>query len=67
VIVVTTESVIGHLIVRMLRQYFGVVVGCHGLGGNMMAGLRSIAGAETGDTMSEIVAHETTAAIEPAP
>jgi uncharacterized protein YbjQ (UPF0145 family) len=65
VIVVTTESVTGHLIVRMSRQYLGVVVRCHGLGRNMMAGLRSIAGAETDNTMSET--HETAAAIESAP
>jgi hypothetical protein len=33
----------------------------------MMAGIRSIAGAEISDAMSEIVAHETAAVIEPAP
>jgi uncharacterized protein YbjQ (UPF0145 family) len=67
VIVVKTENVTGHLIVRMLRQCFGIVVRSRGLGDNMMAGLRSIAGDDTCNTMSEIVAHGTAAVIEPAP
>ena len=45
-IVVTTENVAGHRTVRMLGQCFGVVVRSRGLGGNLMAGLRSIVGGE---------------------
>jgi uncharacterized protein YbjQ (UPF0145 family) len=45
-IVVTTDSVTGHRTVRMLGQCFGVVVRSRGLGGNVMAGLRSIVGGE---------------------
>jgi len=45
-IVVTTENVTGHRTTRMLGQCFGVVVRSRGLGGNVMAGLRSIVGGE---------------------
>lgn len=45
-IVVTTENVGGHRTVESLGQVFGVVVRSRGLGGNLMAGLRSIAGGE---------------------
>jgi uncharacterized protein YbjQ (UPF0145 family) len=45
-IIVTTENVTGCRTVRMLGQCFGVVVRSRGLGGNIMAGLRSIAGGE---------------------
>ena len=45
-LVVTTESVAGHTTVRSLGQVFGVVVRSRGLGGNIMAGLRSIVGGE---------------------
>jgi uncharacterized protein YbjQ (UPF0145 family) len=45
-IVVTTENVTRHRTVRMLGQCFGVVVRSRGLGGNVMAGLRSIVGGE---------------------
>lgn len=45
-IVVTTENVTGHRTVRMLGQCFGIVVRSRGLGGNVMAGLRSIIGGE---------------------
>jgi uncharacterized protein YbjQ (UPF0145 family) len=45
-IIVTTENVTGHRTVRMLGQCFGVVVRSRGLGGNFMAGLRSIVGGE---------------------
>lgn len=43
-IVVTTENVTGHRTVRMVGQCFGVVVRSRGMGGNFMAGLRSIVG-----------------------
>jgi uncharacterized protein YbjQ (UPF0145 family) len=45
-IVATTESVAGHRTVRTLGQCFGVVVRSRGLGGNIIAGLRTIVGGE---------------------
>src|SRR5215831_16625205 len=46
VLVVTTENVPGHRIREVKGQVFGVVVRSRGLGGNIMAGLRSIVGGE---------------------
>ncbi len=45
-IVVTTENIAGHRVQTTLGQCFGVVVRSRGLGGNIMAGLRSIVGGE---------------------
>jgi uncharacterized protein YbjQ (UPF0145 family) len=45
-LVVTTESVAGHRMTDIKGQCFGVVVRSRGLGGNIMAGLRSIVGGE---------------------
>ena len=45
-IVVTTENVPGHSVVRVLGQCFGVVVRSRGIGGNIIASLRSIVGGE---------------------
>jgi uncharacterized protein YbjQ (UPF0145 family) len=45
-IVVTTEDVAGHRIVETKGQVFGLVVRSRGLGGNIMAGLRSLGGGE---------------------
>jgi uncharacterized protein YbjQ (UPF0145 family) len=45
-IVVTTENVAGHRVEQTLGQVFGVVVRSRGLGGNIVAGLRSIVGGE---------------------
>jgi uncharacterized protein YbjQ (UPF0145 family) len=45
-LVVTTENVAGHRIKEVKGQVFGVVVRSRGLGGNIMAGLRSIVGGE---------------------
>ena len=45
-IVVTTEDVAGHRIVETKGQCFGLVVRSRGLGGNIMAGLRSLGGGE---------------------
>ncbi len=45
-IVVTTKEVTGHRIVEMKGQVFGLVVRSRGLGGNIMAGLRSLGGGE---------------------
>jgi uncharacterized protein YbjQ (UPF0145 family) len=45
-LIVTTENIPGHRIVELRGQCFGVVVRSRGLGGNIMAGLRSIVGGE---------------------
>src|SRR5258707_12922756 len=45
-LVVTTENVAGHRVTGIKGQCFGVVVRSRGLGGNIVAGLRSIIGGE---------------------
>jgi uncharacterized protein YbjQ (UPF0145 family) len=45
-IVVTTENVTGYRVKEVKGQVFGLVVRSRGLGGNIMAGLRSIVGGE---------------------
>ena len=45
-IIATTENIAGHRVVETLGQAFGVVVRSRGIGGNFMAGLRSIVGGE---------------------
>ena len=45
-LVATTENVAGHRTRQTLGQVFGVVVRSRGLGGNIVAGLRSIVGGE---------------------
>jgi uncharacterized protein YbjQ (UPF0145 family) len=45
-IVATTEGLTGYKVKRALGQVFGVVVRSRGLGGNIVAGLRSLAGGE---------------------
>jgi len=45
-IVVTSEHIAGYRIKETKGQCFGVVVRSRGLGGNIMAGLRSLAGGE---------------------
>jgi uncharacterized protein YbjQ (UPF0145 family) len=45
-IVVTTENIPGYRRKQTLGQVFGVIVRSRGLGGNIMAGLRSIVGGE---------------------
>ncbi|MGH8599814.1 MAG: YbjQ family protein [Burkholderiales bacterium] len=45
-IVVTTENVAGYRVAESKGQVFGVVVRSRGIGGNIMAGLRSLAGGE---------------------
>ena len=45
-IVVTTENIPYHRVVEVKGQVFGVVVRSRGIGGNFMAGLRSIVGGE---------------------
>ena len=45
-LVATTEKVAGYRTKETLGQVFGVVVRSRGIGGNIMAGLRSIVGGE---------------------
>jgi uncharacterized protein YbjQ (UPF0145 family) len=45
-IIVTTETIAGHRIAETKGQVFGLVVRSRGIGGNVMAGLRSIVGGE---------------------
>ena len=45
-LVSTTENVAGHKTKQTLGQVFGLVVRSRGLGGNIVAGLRSIVGGE---------------------
>jgi uncharacterized protein YbjQ (UPF0145 family) len=45
-IIVTTEEITGYEITASLGQVFGVVVRSRGLGGNIVAGVRSIIGGE---------------------
>jgi len=46
VLVTTTERPAGYEVKRVLGQVFGVVVRSRGLGGNIMAGFRSLGGGE---------------------
>lgn len=45
-IVTTTAEISGYRIKQVIGQCFGVVVRSRGLGGNIMAGLRSLVGGE---------------------
>jgi uncharacterized protein YbjQ (UPF0145 family) len=45
-LVATTENLVGYRVTKVLGQAFGVVVRSRGIGGNIMAGLRSIVGGE---------------------
>jgi len=45
-IVVTSEHIAGQRVVKTCGQAFGVVVRSRGIGGNIMAGLRSLVGGE---------------------
>jgi uncharacterized protein YbjQ (UPF0145 family) len=45
-IVATTENLAGYKVKEVKGQVFGVVVRSRGLGGNIIAGLRSLAGGE---------------------
>lgn len=45
-IVVTTDTITGYRIVEMKGEVFGIIVRSRGLGGNIMASLRSLAGGE---------------------
>lgn len=63
VLVRTTERPAGYEVKQALGQVFGVVFRSRGLGGNILASLRSTAGgeileysSEIGQTMTEVVA-----------
>ncbi|MEB0032799.1 YbjQ family protein [Undibacterium sp. RTI2.1] len=45
-LITTTENIAGYRVLEVKGQVFGVVVRSRGLGGNIMAGLRSIIGGE---------------------
>ena len=45
-IIVTTENVAGYRVRQTIGQVFGIVVRSRGLGGNLIASLRSIVGGE---------------------
>jgi uncharacterized protein YbjQ (UPF0145 family) len=45
-LVVTTEAVPGHRVVEARGEVFGIIVRSRGVGGNLMAALRSIIGGE---------------------
>src|SRR5262245_41600238 len=45
-IIATTETIGGHRVTSTLGEVFGVVVRSRGIGGNIVAGLRSIVGGE---------------------
>jgi uncharacterized protein YbjQ (UPF0145 family) len=45
-LVTTTENVAGRKVIEVKGQVFGVVVRSRGLGGNVMAGLRTVFGGE---------------------
>jgi uncharacterized protein YbjQ (UPF0145 family) len=45
-LVTTTEGVVGQKVTSTIGQCFGVVVRSRGIGGNLVAGLRSIVGGE---------------------
>jgi uncharacterized protein YbjQ (UPF0145 family) len=45
-LIVTTEHIPGYRVVEAKGEVFGLVVRSRGLGGNIMAGLRSIGGGE---------------------
>lgn len=46
VLIVTTEQIPGYRVVQVKGEVFGLVVRSRGLGGNIMAGLRSLGGGE---------------------
>ncbi|MDA8441982.1 MAG: YbjQ family protein, partial [Peptococcaceae bacterium] len=45
-LVVTTENIPGYRVTEVKGEVFGLVVRSRGIGGNLVAGLRSLAGGE---------------------
>jgi uncharacterized protein YbjQ (UPF0145 family) len=69
-IIVTTENVAGHRIAETKGQVFGLVVRSRGIGGNVMAGLRSIVGGEISEytqMLEEARRHATDRMVQNAP
>ena len=63
VLVVTTPYITGHRVVEMKGEVFGLVVRSRGLGGNIMASLRSIGGGEINE-YTELLEQSRVQAIE---
>ena len=63
-IIVTSEHVVGYRVAETKGQVFGLVVRSRGLGGNIMAGLRSLGGGESQSTQSCLKKHAATPLIE---
>lgn len=62
-LVVTTERIPGYEVEESLGEVFGVVVRSRGLGGNFVAGLRSIVGGEIHE-YTELLEHARQDAID---
>ena len=62
-LVVTTENIVGHQVLEVKGQVFGVVVRSRGLAGNLMAGLRAIVGGEITE-YTELLEHARRQAID---
>jgi len=62
-LVVTTENVPNHRVRETKGQVFGVVVRSRGLGGNILAGLRSIIGGEITE-YTELLEHTRREAVD---
>lgn len=62
-IITTTENIPGHRVIDVKGEVFGLVVRSRGLGGNIMAGLRSIVGGEITE-YTELLEHARQDAID---
>lgn len=62
-IITTTENIPGHRVLDVKGEVFGLVVRSRGLGGNIMAGLRSIVGGEITE-YTELLEHARQDAID---
>jgi uncharacterized protein YbjQ (UPF0145 family) len=63
VLIVTTPDVPGFRVTEVMGELFGIVVRSRGIGGQFMAGLRSIAGGEIHE-MTELVEETRAQAVE---
>jgi len=62
-IITTTENISGYRVLDVKGEVFGLVVRSRGLGGNIMAGLRSIVGGEITE-YTELLEHARQDAID---
>ena len=62
-IITTTENISGYRVLDVKGEVFGLVVRSRGLGGNIMAGLRSIVGGEITE-YTELLEHARLDAID---